>query len=282
MIVIADSGSTTTDWLLLTKDGTSNQISSKGLNPAIQPAAIIDHTIKTTFNEKAVNQQVCKVYYFGAGCWNEATCLIVEQILASVFPNAMIAVQSDVVGAIKATCGHQAGITCILGTGSNSCLFDGTQIVDAIPTLGYIIGDEGSGSAMGKQLLRHYFYRELPNDLHQLFWETYQLEKQTVIEKVYRQKGGNRYLASFTLFLSAHKEHPFIIKLVKDNLKEFLIRHVLKYKQSTILPIHFVGSIAYHFNDILLSCLQEKGLQKGKILQQPIKALGHYYRAVNG
>ena len=282
MIVIADAGSTTTDWLLLTTNGTSHQVSSKGLNPAIQPASTINDTIKARFSEKAVNQQIRKVYYFGAGCWNEATCLIVEQVLASVFPNAMIAVHSDVVGAIKATCGHQAGITCILGTGSNSCLYDGQQVVDAIPSMGYIVGDEGSGSAMGKQLLQHYFYRELPNDLHQLFWEAYQLEKQTVIEKVYRQKGGNHYLASFTIFLSAHKEHPFIIKLVKDNLKEFLVRHVLKYKKSTVLPIHFVGSIAYHFNDLLVSCLQEKELQMGKILQQPIEALGQYYLEIDG
>ena len=225
----------------------------------------------------AKNQQIKQLYFFGAGCLNAQYCGKIQQALQDCFVNATIAVESDIWGAIKATCGKEAGITCILGTGTNTSVFDGTQIVDNIPSLGYILGDEGSGTHLGKQLIQHYFYRELPNPLHQQFEQQYQLDKNKVIEKVYKQAGANRYLAAFTPFLSAHITHPFISNLVKSSFNEFLERHVLKYTQSSSYPVHFVGSIAHHFKSILEVCAAKKNLQIGKVIQQPINNLANYY-----
>ena len=277
MILIADSGSTTTEWILLDEQKSRELLRSKGLNPVVLSEESIRETIANTFPIAIKNWQVKQVYFFGAGCWNEQYCGKIHQALQSYFINATIVVQSDIWGAIKATCGQEAGITCILGTGTNTCVFDGEQIVDSIPSLGYILGDEGSGAHLGKQLLQHYFYRELPEPLYQQFYKKYRLDKRQVIEKVYKQARANRYLASFTPFLSTNLAHPFIRNLVKASFDEFLERHVLKYKQSSTYPIHFVGSIAYHFSSTLENCVLEKDLQLGKIIQQPINNLANYY-----
>jgi len=277
MILIADSGSTSTEWVLLEKQEARERLHSKGLNPVVLSAINIKEIIAATFPDTQKNLQIKQLYFFGAGCWNAEYSEKIEQALQDCFVNANIVVQSDIWGAIKATCGKEAGITCILGTGTNTCVFDGNQIVDNIPSLGYILGDEGSGTHLGKQLLQHYFYRELPDSLEQQFVKQYQLNKSQVIERVYRQVGANRYLASFTPFLSTHLTQPFVRNLVKASFDEFLERHVLKYKQSSTYPIHFVGSIAHHFRPVLESCVIQKNLQLGKIIQYPINNLVNYY-----
>jgi len=277
MILIADSGSTTTEWVLLDGQKPAKALRSVGLNPVVLTEESISNTLASAFTDDLKNQQVHHIYFFGAGCWNAHYSNKIQRALQIRFLNATIQVKSDIWGAILATCGQKAGITCILGTGTNTCVYDGTQIVDTIPSLGYILGDEGSGTHLGKQLLRHYFYRELPKPLEILFVKEYQLDKSQVIEKVYKQTGANRYLASFTPFLSTHIAHPFIRNLVKKSFNEFLERHLLKYTQSNNYPIHFVGSIAYHFKSILAACATEKKLQIGKIIQQPINELVYYY-----
>ena len=277
MILIADSGSTTTEWLLLKEQKPAAIVRSKGLNPVVLSENNIQTILAETFPYEVKNQQITQIYFFSAGCWNAIYCEKLQRALQIRFVKATIEVKSDIWGAIVATCGQEAGITCILGTGTNTCVFDGVDIIDSIPSLGYILGDEGSGAYMGKKLLQHFFYRELPSPLQQQFIKEYQLDKSQVIEKVYKQTGGNRYLAAFTPFLSAHIAHPFISNLVKTSFEEFLERHVLKYRQSSTYSIHFVGSIAHHFKPILEICLLEKGLQVGKIIKQPIKELAYYY-----
>lgn len=277
MILIADAGSTKTDWLLLRKRGDSLVKSSKGLNPTLIDPSEIKVIIADTFSAEELRQQVRAIYFFGAGCWNDRSCLTIHKALAEVFEEATIQVSSDLLGAVRATCGDQAGLVAILGTGSNTCLYDGQKISQAVQSLGYIIGDEGSGSYFGKELVRLYFYKELPVVLHQLFAAAYELDKQSVIENVYQKKGGNRFLASFVPFLAEHRAHPFVEQFLKKGFHTFIDRHILKYPQCQEVPIHFIGSIAFHFKKELGICLQEKGLQLGVVLPKPIEALGDYF-----
>lgn len=280
MILIADAGSTKTDWLFLEKDQEIIRLKSAGLNPVVTTAQDINQRLSMTFKALPKAISVEKVHFFGAGCWNEANCTIIRTALLKYFPNAVIEVASDIVGAVRASCGDQPGIVCILGTGSNTCLFDGEQVHNGVPSLGYVLGDEGGGMYLGKQLIKHYFYQELPADLHQDFKTSYQLDKAQLIQKVYQEKGANQYLASYVPFLSKHRQHPFIQHLLRQVFAEFIERHVLKYQEHKILPIHFIGSIAFHFEAELSACLLEKELQLGQVLKRPIEALQTYYKDI--
>ncbi len=276
MILIADAGSTKTDWLFQSKQQEIIRFKSSGLNPVIISASEIDQRLSVVFKDFSKIPEVEKVHFFGAGCWNASSCNIIQNALQKYFPNAAIEVASDILGAVRASCGNQPGIVCILGTGSNTCLFDGEQIQKGVPSLGYILGDEGSGMYLGKQLIKHYFYQELPTDLHKKFTNSYHLDKETLIQKVYKEKGANQYLASFVPFMSIHKQHAFIQDLLKAAFNQFIERHLLKYTECKVLPIHFIGSIAFHFKAELTACLKERKLEVGRILKQPIEALGNY------
>ena len=277
LLSIADSGSSKTDWLALLERETQS-FHSKGLNPVVVSEAFIATKLQATFSNISWNKAVTQIYFYGAGCWNEATCRKLANQLIPLFPKATIAVASDLVGAVKATCGDQVGITCILGTGSNSCWYDGTHVKDQIPSLGYQLGDEGGGAYLGKQLLRHYFYRELPASLQQDFIKKYPITKQEVLHNLHQQQGGNRYLASFAPFLKERQQHPFVNNLLKNSFDEFLTRHVFKYPCYQQVPIHFIGSIAFHFQDILKERLALHKMQLGKIMVKPIQGLERYFR----
>lgn len=277
MILIADAGSSKTDWLTIGKSQQRQVFQSKGLNPVTVSESFIQEQLATTFPGKEIRNAVRAIHFFGAGCFDTATSNRVHIALKNHFPNAKIQVDSDLLGAVKATCGDEEGITCILGTGSNSCWYNGQQIKDSIPALGYQLGDEGSGAYLGKQLIKHFFYRELPSELQSAFVEAYALQKQEVIEKVYRQEGANRYLASFVPFLKTHSLHPFVENLLKNSFDQFLVRHVFKYPVYTTVPIHFVGSIAFHFQEQLVACLDNYQLTIGSILEKPIIGLERYY-----
>ena len=277
MVLIADAGSTKTNWLLISKNKAITPLKSQGLNPVIISKTEINQRLSIVFRDLTSATEVEKVHFFGAGCWNEANCSIIRIALKKYFPNAIIEVASDILGAVRASCGDQVGIVCILGTGSNTCLFDGKEVRYGVPSLGYILGDEGSGMYLGKQLIQHYFYQKLPKDLHQFFYDTYGLNKAQLIQRVYREEGANQYLASFVPFLAKHRQHPFIQQLLNQVFNQFIDRHILKYPEHKILPIHFIGSIAFHFKSELAACLVEKGLQLGKIIKHPIEALQVYF-----
>jgi N-acetylglucosamine kinase-like BadF-type ATPase len=278
MLIIADSGSTKTDWKLIDEEGQIASIHSLGLNPSTQDSALIISELTKTFSDKKVNQSVQQIYYYGAGCWNEKTCNIITHALQQIFPKAKSAVTNDLLGASRAVCGKEAGIACILGTGANSCLFDGENIIDNVPALGYIMGDEGSGAYLGKRLLSAYFYRELPADLKDKLQQQYEVSKKALIENVYQGKRGNRYLAQFARFVIKEQKHPFIQLLIKDAFQLFIEKQVLKYEKAKDLPIHFVGSIAFYLEDILNKVLIDKQLNIGKIIQQPIDGLIHFHQ----
>lgn len=277
MVLIADSGSTKTDWKIVADNQQVTNIQTIGFNPVLTNTELIIKELTPFFKDKETNLSLTNVHYYGAGCWDADSCIIVLSALAYFFPNAEIEVTNDLLGAARAVCGQESGIACILGTGANSCLYDGKKIVDNVPALGYIMGDEGSGAYLGKQLLRHYFYRALPSDLKEKLEETQEVSKKILIEEVYKGKAGNRYLASFARFLIQEKKHPFVQKLISDAFDEFIEKQLLKYNNAKHLPIHFIGSIAFFLADILRERLMVHHLQLGKIIRQPIDGLVEFH-----
>ena len=280
MIVIADAGSTKTDWRFVQNKQNISAIHTIGFNPVLTDTTFIINTLQSEFTDTKNNLAVSEVFYYGAGCWDEASCSVVSKALKVIFPNALIQVTNDLLGAARAVCGTTKGIACILGTGANSCLYDGKKVVDNVPALGYIMGDEGSGAYLGKQLLKAYFYRELPNILKEKLENQQTISKKLVIKNVYQKKTGNQYLANFTKFLHQEKAHPFIEQLIQDAFDQFIKRQVLKYENAVHLPIHFIGSIAYFFKDILTISLNQNHLTIGNVLQQPIDGLLNFHTSV--
>ena len=278
MILIADSGSTKTDWRIISKTKDIKVVSTIGFNPVLTTTAKIIGELTATFNNKIVNQKIKAVYYYGAGCWDKITCSVVSTALKVIFPTAKIEVTNDLLGAARAVCGNEAGIACILGTGANSCLYDGQKVIDNVPALGYIMGDEGSGAYLGKQLLKSYFYRELPQVLVEKLVKKQPISKKILLKEVYQSRTGNRYLASFAKFIIQEQAHPFIKQMIEDSFDQFIQRQVRKYNEASNYPIHFIGSIAYFLKGILGERLKATGLQLGQIIRQPIDGLVEFHK----
>jgi N-acetylglucosamine kinase-like BadF-type ATPase len=220
-----------------------------------------------------------QVFYYGAGCSTDERKQIVAKGLQSVFLNAQIKVSHDLDGAAIATCGSQAGIACILGTGSNACLWNGHSVDEHLCKfgLGFILGDEGSGSHIGKQLLKGYFYNDMPSHIRQAF-ETKFPDSKVIIQNTYAP-GGNTYVASFAKFAGEYKNEPYIKDLISSVFEVYIKSHILKYKQHKEIPVNFVGSIAYLYQDLLSELSQQYGFKIGKIIKQPIEALFAFHLA---
>ena len=278
MILLADSGSTKTDWLLLDPEPTAFQ--SAGFNPFYQSQQVILENLRTEVLPYTKPDEVRQIFFYGAGCADTLTSLPVTNALATVFPTATtIEVNSDLLAAARALCGREAGIACILGTGANNALYDGEKIVNNIGSLGFWLGDEGSGGYLGKQLVVGYLQNELPAGLHEAFQQSYpEVTRLSILERAYRQPFPNRYFASFSTFLSQYLTDPFIEALVGDALGLFLDLYVGKHPNATRLPIHFTGSVAYYFRDILEKVLVEKNLQLGSIQKSPMSGLLRFHQ----
>ncbi len=277
MNIIADCGSTKCDWLIVRGGRDQELVNTAGFSPFFHTDAEIEALLQRELLPKLASpSRVERLWFYGTGIHDAERAAVVAQALQAVFPSAAIEVEHDLLGAARATCQRSAGIACILGTGSNSCYYDGRQIVDNVPSLGWLLGDEGSGTHLGKALLRAWFYRELPPDLHHAFNQAHP-EGPTAIKNRIYEKGGNAYIATFTTFLGTHLQHPFVRRLVADCLGEFLDRHVSKYSGYQQVPIHFVGSIAHHFGEVLLECLQTRKMQPGTVVRKPIYPLAEYH-----
>lgn len=276
MIVVTDSGSTKADWVFAASAGTQRLVQTRGLNPFFHPADQIERVLGQELAPHVDLATVDAVYFYGAGCSDEKRVGIMTEGLMRIFPNAHIQVDHDLLAAARATCGHQPGIACILGTGSNSCLFDGRAILDNITSLGYLVGDEGSGSHLGKYLIRGYFYREMPDHIAELFRQEFVPDKSAVLDQIYGAT-PNVYLASLATFVRLHLNEPYIRELALTSFRTFIQRHILKYPKHQELPVHFIGSIAYHFGVLLLDVLTEFQLTPGVILRKPIDQLVTYH-----
>ncbi len=281
MIVVTDSGSTKADWVFATPKGTHSLVQTMGLNPFFHSADVIERVLGDELVPHADLAMVDAVYFYGSGCSDAKRVGIMTDGLQRVFPKAYIQVDHDLLAAARATCGHEQGIACILGTGSNSCLFDGIHILDNITSLGYLVGDEGSGSHLGKYLIRGYFYREMPSHIASKFCIEFASDKSAVLDQIYGTS-PNVYLASLATFVHQHLEEPYIRDLAMTSFRTFIQRHILKYPNHQELPVHFIGSIAYHFGDLLHDILKEFQLSPGIILRKPIDRLVAYHQEQAG
>jgi glucosamine kinase len=278
MILIADSGSTKTDWNMITADSTIEKVQTLGFNPMYQDTEEIYTELATALlpNLKVVNPSA--IYFYGAGCSSPDRNKLVADALQRAFPNSEIHVDHDLLSAARAVCGHNPGIACILGTGSNTCLYDGTNITDNVPSLGFLLGDEGSGACLGKMLIKAYLYRELPDELAMSLKNTYDVSKESVLNAVYREPMPNRYMATFAKFVYDKRKNPAIKEVIYTAFEEFFERHVMKYEGHMELPINFVGSIAYYFGDNLKFVAKKYGLHIGTIIQSPSEGLIRFHQ----
>ena len=275
--LIADSGSTKTDWVFKNGDG-EHSFQSAGINPFYQTAEEIIPVLEREVVPNLVGS-VKEIYFFGAGCADEKTSKPVFDALSKCIAAATtIQVASDMLGAARGLCGHEPGLACILGTGANNAYYDGENIVRSIGSLGFWLGDEGSGSYLGKTLVVHFLQNELPADLHESFLKEYPgLNRLSVLDSAYKKPYPNRYFASFSTFIAAHREHPFLRNLIENAFTLFVEKYIRKHKEAETVPVHFTGSIAFYYQDILKSVLENKGLHSGRILRSPLEGLLQYY-----
>ena len=269
MIIIADSGSTKTKWCLIQRDtGEARFVQTAGINPFYQNGEEILHTLENEFREKPASVE--ELWFYGAGCANPDVNRIVVEALKSHFSPAFTSVESDLMAAARSLCRHEEGIACILGTGSNSCYYDGNSIIKSVSPLGFILGDEGSGGVLGKRLLADVLKNQLPPSLIRSFWEFTGTTQAAIMENIYRKPFPNRYAAGFTRFILAHVKDSSIRKLVSSEFDAFFLRNVLQLPKATEVAVHFTGSIAFHFSDILTESAGKHRLRVGRILQEPM------------
>ncbi len=279
MIAIVDGGSTKCDWVVLENSGKiSQKTETIGFNPNIINADFIPQEIEKNQHLHFLKDHLEQIYFYGSGCGSPENAALVEAQLQKVFPRAQITVKEDMTAAAYAAYNGRPAIVCILGTGSNSCYFDGVTVKRDLPSLGFLIGDEGSGSAIGKQLLRRFFMKKLPKELHQDFVETYHLTIEDAIRNMYHNPRANAYLAEFNKFVVQRKQHSYFQNMVFDEMKNFFEYQVLPYEEAKEAEINFIGSIAYVYEDILRSAAAELNLKMGKIVQRPIESLVEYHK----
>ncbi len=275
--LIADSGSTKTDWCILTGNKLSPILKTAGMNPFICTEEDCYNILNSEKKLTTIAGQVDKVLFYGAGQKGIANKKLIEKVLKNHFKTKSTEVHSDMLGAAIALCGNEKGVCCILGTGSNSGFYNGKKITVQTPSLGYIAGDEGSGAFLGKKVLQYYFYNTFDDELAEAFLDKYKANLDEVLDNIYNKPFGNRYLASFALFLSEHRGHYMVENILEDSFLEFHQKHVLKYRESWKYPIHFVGSIAYAFKDVIQHVHSLYGLETGKIIKSPIKDLATFF-----
>ncbi len=282
MILIADSGSTKTDWCVCNGTDKLCIVNTQGINPYHQSIDDIKTIICTEFIPQIANiskESITEIYYYGAGCATEIKCNIIKDILAEHFTNARINVASDLLGAARALCKNSEGIACVIGTGSNSCLYDGKNIADNIPSLGYILGDEGSSVALGRRLLSDCFKRQLPPAVCDEFMSEYDLTMESVLENIYKKPLANRYMAQFTPFIAKHREITQVHNILISCFTDFFKRNVIAYHKPW-LPVHFVGSVATVFSEELIETANSLGMKTGQFIQNPIDGIVSYHTSI--
>ncbi|MGB3585753.1 MAG: BadF/BadG/BcrA/BcrD ATPase family protein [Tunicatimonas sp.] len=278
MILIADSGSTKTDWRLIDANGKISQAKTIGFNPYHQSADDIAARLREELLPQ-ITSEVETIHFYGAGCSTELACQTVKTALHQVFSDSRVEIYNDLLAAARALCGHQPGIACIVGTGANSCLYDGREIVDNVPPLGYILGDEGSGTWIGKQLLNHYFKRAMPEELQKPFEKRFTGSVGEVLDHVYRQPQANQYLAQFSRFAFHHLKHPWVAQLIYEGFSQFLEKNIMKYENYQRQPIHFTGGVAFYYANILRQVANDRGIRVQNILESPIAGLTLFHQS---
>lgn len=275
MKLIADSGSTKTDWRIIDAQKI-NKFQTKGLNPYFVDEAEIEQEL-LIHGKGMYFDKVAHIYFYGAGCGTEQQQKIIENGLCKVFPKARIEVANDMLAAARSACGTTDGIVCILGTGSNSCLYQESQIVSSSPSNGIWLGDEGSAGYLGKRLITDYLNNDLPDSAKMAFEKRFSDRRAEILDHVYKQPSPNTYLASFSRFIARHLTDPYFMHIVYEAFEEFLQKTVLKYENYKSLPIHFVGGVAHHYKKVLRQVVKDRGITAHQILKSPIEGLVKYH-----
>jgi len=276
-ILIADSGSTKTEWCLL-RDKKRKTIITQGLSPYFVTEDQVKQVLLKEVFPKIKNDLPSDIYFYGTGCSNPANAKMIKKAIGAVFTDADIEVDHDLLGAAKAVCGNEKGIACILGTGSNSCYYNGRKIVKNSPGLGYVLGDEGSGSYLGKKVIQYYLYNTFDADLMDRFNLKFNTDAASILDAVYKKPLPNRYLAGYAIFLAENRGHFMIENIIEDGFNDFFFNHLYKYRESWTLPINFVGSIAYGFKDVLKEMCHSYELQLGTVLKNPMDGLIKFHK----
>ncbi|MDG2455741.1 MAG: hypothetical protein P8N47_08030 [Bacteroidia bacterium] len=278
MILVADSGSTKCDWIAIDEDNIHHHTNTMGFNPFFHSSDLVEQKVSENELFSSIKEKVSEVYFYGAGCSSASRNRIVEKGLSAVFTNATVVnVDHDLTGAALATSQGRPGISCILGTGSNSCYYDGESVHEEVPALGYILGDEGSGSYFGKIMLSEWLYKKMPADLAHAFGEEYNLSKEGIFEAIHTKENPNVYLASFMPFVGKHKEHSYFKNMMYEGLVKFMEIHVWCYNNFRDVPVNFVGSVAYYFQDVLEEVGRIHSFTVGKIDRRPVEPLAVYH-----
>ncbi|MEY4003285.1 MAG: hypothetical protein RIT07_1327 [Bacteroidota bacterium] len=277
MIIVAESGSTKCDWLINGKDGKVLETHTMGFNPFFHHTDEILTHLRGNQDLSQVASKATAVYFYGAGCSSPDRNEVILTALMQFFRNAHCEVNHDLNASAFATWDGNPAITCIIGTGSNSCYYDGVSVSEKVPALGYILGDEGSGSYFGKKLIADYLYKRLPKELQDAFFEQYKLQKEEIFHQVYNTNKANVFLASFMRFIVPHKDHSYIREMVYEGLSTFAEIHICCYPNFGEVPVHFVGSVAFYFTEILQEVAAEKGFKLGKIDKNPGMSLLKYH-----
>ena len=282
MIVLVDSGSTKADWIVL--DASKKEVfrtRTSGLNPVVIPEKILHQRILA--NEQLIRQKdlIKQIFFYGAGCGTEKPSILLSRVLKSVFLNAKIVVKEDLLAAVYASSGGTKAIVCILGTGSNSCYFDGKIAHTNVVSLGYILMDEASGNYFGKKLLQDYFYKKMPKEIARKFEKKYNLDPDEIKRNLYQEESPNAYLGHFAQFMFDYQGHPYIEQIIEAGFIHFFEYRILPYRQPAETPIYFIGSIAYFFSDILQKVAQTYGLKIAEIIRRPIDNLIAYHQKID-
>ncbi|HMP94480.1 MAG TPA: N-acetylglucosamine kinase [Phnomibacter sp.] len=277
MILLADSGATKTTWTAL--GGPEEQtFETAGISPYFFDSDQITQLLEKEVLPWLSDLRISKIYYYGTGCSSPQNINIVQQGIAQAFAQVNhIEVQSDMMGTARALCQRSAGIACILGTGSNSCYYDGSQIIRNNPAPGFILGDEGSGAYLGKKVLQYFIYETFDEELMHRFRSKYQTNYRQILDRVYKGEWPNRFLASFAPFLSENRGHYMVENIIEDGLCDFIFTHLYKYPETWTVPLHFTGSIAWHFKDVLAELCLSFELQLGTVLKSPMEGLITYH-----
>ncbi|GGE10245.1 BadF/BadG/BcrA/BcrD ATPase family protein [Psychroflexus salis] len=279
MIIIADGGSTKCDWILLDDKGeVAFKTRTKGLNPAVFKPHVLKERIEASEDLKSHIHKIKRVDFYGAGCGTPTPKQNLKLILQDFFVDAKVNVEEDMMAAAFAAT-TEPGIVCILGTGSNSCFFDGEQVHMEVESLGYVLMDEASGNYFGKRLIRDYYYKFMGDDMSREFAKRYDLNADTIKHNVYKEENPNTYLASFAEFIfTAEERNGYFYKLIYEGMEKFIERRVMCYKQAQSVPVHFIGSIAFFSEDIIRDVAKRYHLEIGNIIRRPIDGLIEHYR----
>lgn len=272
MLLIADSGSTKCDWVLFeNQEKQPIRFTTKGLNPSILKRDALQNIISKNQVLYSYKNKITSIYFFGAGCNTLNSIQLIEDIFSSIFKNATTIVKEDTMAAVWATTNKPA-VVCILGTSSNCCFYDGENIQLKVPAMGYLLMDEASGNYFGKELLKSYYYNQMPLELRVSFESEFSLNVNEVIKNLYQSETPNKYLAGFAVFLFQNKEHYLMDKIIREGIAKFVDNNILQFSEELkTMPLHFVGSIAYHSQDYLISALKERGIIASSFVKRPIE-----------